>query len=204
MKNRADFSNTRRLIVKIGSSLLTDSGSGLNQSCIAAWVSQMAAFRKRGIGVLLVSSGSVAEGLCRLGWPKRPQANLIQYQPSGLSGLFSIPCLHLSRTRLLLHIVDVNSGHAAEAPATAVKQVISELQAWNAELVGKPRWLVLNKIDLLPVEHMERRCRELVEELRWEGPVFKISALKGDGKKELIFAIMSFLKSQSGQDEEQS
>ena len=111
---------------------------------------------------------------------------------------------HLSRTRLLLHIVDVNSGHAAEAPATAVKQVISELQAWNAELVGKPRWLVLNKIDLLPVEHMERRCRELVEELRWEGPVFKISALKGDGKKELIFAIMSFLKSQSGQDEEQS
>ena len=74
MKNRADFSNTRRLIVKIGSSLLTDSGSGLNQSCIAAWVSQMAAFRKRGIGVLLVSSGSVAEGMCRLGWPKRPQA----------------------------------------------------------------------------------------------------------------------------------
>ncbi|MGR9107887.1 MAG: glutamate 5-kinase [Gammaproteobacteria bacterium] len=74
MKTRSDFCKCKRVIVKIGSSLLTNSGRGLNHSAITDWVAQIAGLRKQGIGVLLVSSGSVAEGMCRLGWSARPQA----------------------------------------------------------------------------------------------------------------------------------
>lgn len=74
MIRRLDFCNTKRLVIKIGSSLLTDSGRGLNHSGIAGWVHQIAGIRKQGVGVILVSSGSVAEGMCRLGWGIRPQA----------------------------------------------------------------------------------------------------------------------------------
>ncbi|MGH8559635.1 MAG: glutamate 5-kinase [Methylococcales bacterium] len=74
MKSRSDFCQCKRLVVKIGSSLLTDSGRGLNNPAIGAWVRQIANIRKQGIGILLVSSGSVAEGMCRLGWNVRPKA----------------------------------------------------------------------------------------------------------------------------------
>jgi glutamate 5-kinase len=74
MKQRSDLSKARRLVIKIGSSLLTDSGRGLNIPAVAGWVEQMAGFRRESIDVLLVSSGSVAEGMCRLGWRIRPQA----------------------------------------------------------------------------------------------------------------------------------
>ncbi len=74
MRSRSEFSQLRRVVVKIGSSLLTDSGRGLNLSAIRDWVEQMAEFRSRGLEVVLVSSGSVAEGMCRLGWHTRPQA----------------------------------------------------------------------------------------------------------------------------------
>lgn len=72
--SRSDFINTRRVVVKIGSSLLTAGGQGLNKSAIASWVAQMAALRHRGMEVILVSSGSVAEGMCRLGWKTRPKS----------------------------------------------------------------------------------------------------------------------------------
>lgn len=74
MKNRSDFGSSKRIVVKIGSSLLTDGGRGLNNSAIRAWVRQIASIENRGIGVLLVSSGAVAEGMCRLGWNVRPKA----------------------------------------------------------------------------------------------------------------------------------
>ncbi len=72
--SRANFSNTKRVVVKIGSSLLTAGGQGLNKPAIASWVAQMADLRKQGMEVILVSSGSVAEGMCRLGWKTRPKA----------------------------------------------------------------------------------------------------------------------------------
>lgn len=72
MRNK--LSQSRRLVVKIGSSLLTDRGRGLNKPAIASWVDQIARLRRQEIDVLLVSSGSVAEGMCRLGWRLRPQA----------------------------------------------------------------------------------------------------------------------------------
>lgn len=71
--SRSDFVKTKRIIVKIGSSLLTAGGQGLNRPAIAAWVAQMAQLRTRGMEVVLVSSGSVAEGMCRLGWKVRPK-----------------------------------------------------------------------------------------------------------------------------------
>ncbi|MEQ1636424.1 MAG: glutamate 5-kinase [Methylococcales bacterium] len=72
--SRSKFVNTRRVVVKIGSSLLTAGGQGLNKPAIIAWVAQMAGLRQQGMEVILVSSGSVAEGMSRLGWKTRPKA----------------------------------------------------------------------------------------------------------------------------------
>lgn len=74
MINRSALGNSRRWVIKIGSALLTDEGRGLDRSAIAAWVEQMAQLRAAGKEVVLVSSGAVAEGMCRLNWVKRPHA----------------------------------------------------------------------------------------------------------------------------------
>ncbi|HHM04959.1 MAG TPA: glutamate 5-kinase [Gammaproteobacteria bacterium] len=74
MKTRADIVKAKRWVVKVGSSLLTDDGRGLNQSLIRAWAGQVAALKTQGIHVVLVSSGAVAAGLQRLGWTGRPHA----------------------------------------------------------------------------------------------------------------------------------
>lgn len=71
---RAEVSVSRRWVVKIGSALLTNDGQGLDRAAIAGWVEQIAALRKLGVEVVLVSSGSVAEGMARLGWKRRPKA----------------------------------------------------------------------------------------------------------------------------------
>ena len=65
---------------------------------------------------------------------------------------------------------------------------------WSDDLAGKPRWLVLNKIDRLQKENVEEHCQAIVDELKWKGPVYRISALKGDGARGLMFAIMDFLE----------
>lgn len=74
METRAEFAATRRIIVKIGSALLTGGGRGLDSARIAEWVAQIAEIRRQGRDAVLVSSGSVAEGMCRLGWKTRPHA----------------------------------------------------------------------------------------------------------------------------------
>ncbi len=73
MKSRCDFSSVKRVVIKIGSSLLTNHGQGLNREAIASWVKQVVALKTDSVEVILVSSGSVAEGMCRLGWHTRPQ-----------------------------------------------------------------------------------------------------------------------------------
>ncbi len=70
--NRSDFAHVKRVVVKIGSSLLTEGGLGLNRPAITAWVQQMSALKQSGVDVLLVSSGSVAEGMVRLALKQRP------------------------------------------------------------------------------------------------------------------------------------
>jgi len=72
VNSRADFANIRRVVIKVGSSLLTKGGQGLDTVAIAEWVRQMAGLRQQGVDVILVSSGSVAEGMCRLGLKVRP------------------------------------------------------------------------------------------------------------------------------------
>ena len=72
--SRSDFAQAKRIVIKIGSALLTDGGKGLNQAAIATWVAQIAKLKQQGIEVVLVSSGSVAEGMARLGLKKRPKA----------------------------------------------------------------------------------------------------------------------------------
>ncbi|WP_019557054.1 glutamate 5-kinase [Thiomicrorhabdus arctica] len=72
--NREELKNTKRWVIKIGSALLTDDGQGLNKTALAHWVAQMVFLKKQGVEVVLVSSGSIAEGMKRLGWTSRPSA----------------------------------------------------------------------------------------------------------------------------------
>ncbi|MFA5983544.1 MAG: Obg family GTPase CgtA [Methylococcaceae bacterium] len=108
---------------------------------------------------------------------------------------------HLSRTGLLLHVVDVEPYESALSPVEAVQKISDEIGKWSAELADKPRWLVLNKIDRLPAEERVQHCQGIVEALAWTGPVFEISAINGEGTKDLIFAIMAFLEMRRGSGE---
>ncbi|MDD3518689.1 MAG: GTPase ObgE [Chromatiales bacterium] len=101
---------------------------------------------------------------------------------------------HLSRTRLLLHLVDVAPLDPAIDPADEVRVIEHELEKFSDELAARPRWLVCNKVDLLPPEERETRCRELVDRLQWTGPVHIISAATGEGTDRLVKAIMTFLQ----------
>ncbi|MDD5036319.1 MAG: Obg family GTPase CgtA [Methylococcaceae bacterium] len=101
---------------------------------------------------------------------------------------------HLSRTRLLLHLVDVQPYESEEEPVDAAEKIIAELEKWGEGLDEKPRWLVLNKIDRLPEEEVEAHCQAIVDDLQWQGPVFRVSALQGQGLQNLMYKIMDFLQ----------
>ena len=111
---------------------------------------------------------------------------------------------HLARTRLLLHLVDVKPYESDEDPVDAAQKIVSELEKWGEGLEEKPRWLVLNKIDRLTGGTADQHCQAIVAGLHWQGPVFRISALQGDGLRELLFSIMNFLEQKQGDDEEQN
>jgi len=100
---------------------------------------------------------------------------------------------HLSRTGLLLHIIDVKPFDPQESPVEVAKKIILEIEKWGDDLANKPRWLVLNKIDLL-LEEKKEHCEEILRELNWTGPVFEISAIKKQGTQKLMYAIMDFLE----------
>jgi GTP-binding protein len=109
---------------------------------------------------------------------------------------------HLSRTSVLLHILDIFPGESADDPVEAARKVIGELEKWGEGIDEKPRWLVLNKIDALPEEDVESHCQAIVDALGWEGPVFRISALEGKGLKPLTYQIMDFLEAKTQDDAE--
>ena len=109
---------------------------------------------------------------------------------------------HLARTHLLLHLVDAGPYETDENPVSAARKVIGELEKWGDGLAGKPRWLVLNKLDIIPDDESEERCRRIVDDLGWAGPVFRISALRGDGLPALMFQIMEFLEQEKLQPQE--
>lgn len=100
---------------------------------------------------------------------------------------------HLARTRLLLHLVDIAPMDAAADPVHNARAVVEELRKYDAALYRKPRWLVLNKVDMLDESERARQVADFVRDFGWEGPVFTISALTGAGCKELTYAIMAHI-----------
>ena len=95
---------------------------------------------------------------------------------------------HLQRTRLLLHVVDIAPFDDVD-PVAQARAIVAELKKYDPKLHAKPRWLVLNKIDMLPEDEREARAREFVRRLRWKGPVFQISALAHQGLESLVARI---------------
>ncbi len=100
---------------------------------------------------------------------------------------------HLSRTRVLLHLVDVAPFDMSD-PVESVQKIASELDNFSPDLAQRERWLVLNKLDLLPEDERESRCKDIVERLGWQGPVFEIAAINKSGVQALVFKIMEYLE----------
>ena len=103
---------------------------------------------------------------------------------------------HLERTRLLLHIVDACAELSGGDVVSTYRAVEGELGQYSEALADRPRWLVLNKLDLLPPAERKKRTAAIVKKLKWKGPVYGISALTADGTKRLVQDVMSYLEGQ--------
>src|SRR5687768_980628 len=95
---------------------------------------------------------------------------------------------HLQRTRLLWHVVDVAPMDDSVDPVRQAKAVLAELRKYDDALYRKPRWLVLNKIDMVPQDQRAELVRAFTRRMRWRGPVFLVSALAREGLKPLVEA----------------
>lgn len=100
---------------------------------------------------------------------------------------------HLSRTRLLLHLVDMAPLDDTSAP-DAAEVIVSELTKFSPALAERDRWLVLNKCDQILEEEHEERVKEIVDRLEWDGPVYVISAIAKEGTERLTRDIMRYLE----------
>ena len=98
---------------------------------------------------------------------------------------------HLTRTSILLHLVDVAPLDASD-PVVAVKTVTKEIRKFSKDLVKKECWLVLNKIDMLSAKELKLKTDDIISRLKWKGKVFQISAIKKIGTKELSYKIMEY------------
>jgi GTP-binding protein len=94
---------------------------------------------------------------------------------------------HLQRTRLLLHLIDIAPFDEGADPARDARAIAQELKKYDEALYRKPRWLVFNKIDL--AEDASERIAKIVRALRWKGPWFKVSAISGEGCREVCAAV---------------
>lgn len=101
---------------------------------------------------------------------------------------------HLSRTRLLLHLIDVAPPGQISDPVDDARKVTHELEKFSSELAARPRWLVLNKMDLLSPDQRQACWDDIVQRLGWEGPVFMVSALTGEATKALCGRVMEVLE----------
>ena len=107
---------------------------------------------------------------------------------------------HLTRTSLLLHLVDIAPLDGVTDPVAEAKAIVNELKKHDEELYVKPRWLVLNKIDM--VQDPEQVAADFVKGFDWDGHVFAISAINGNGCKQLTYAIMEHMEAMQLQQEE--
>jgi len=103
---------------------------------------------------------------------------------------------HLQRTRLLLHMVDIAPFDEGVDPVAQAKAIVAELKKYDPALYNKPRWLVLNKLDMVPVEEREERVKDFVKRMRYKGPVFRISALTREGCEELTKSVFQHIQAQ--------
>ena len=99
---------------------------------------------------------------------------------------------HLARNRVLLHIVDM-APWDEQTPAQSAKVVVEELGKFSPTLAAQPRWLVLNKLDMVPADEQDERCQSVVDALGWTGPVYRISAIDKGGVKPLTMDLQNFL-----------
>jgi GTP-binding protein len=101
---------------------------------------------------------------------------------------------HLARTRLLLHLVDIAPYDPAVDPVTDARAIVAELKKYDPALHAKPRWLVLNKADLIAdAGERDRRVNDIVRRLRWKGPVFLVSGMNGQGCRDLCRQVGEYL-----------
>lgn len=108
---------------------------------------------------------------------------------------------HLQRTRILLHIIDAVPLDPSVDPIDEARAIVQELGNYDEELYRKPRWIVLNKLDLLPENERATRVSELRAQLNASVPVFAISAATGEGCTELCQQVMQFLEANKGQEQ---
>ncbi|OZI25920.1 GTPase ObgE [Bordetella genomosp. 9] len=121
---------------------------------------------------------------------------------AGLGHLF---LRHLARTRVLLHLVDVSSPDpdvdpVPQAVANA-RAIVEELRRYDADLAAKPRWLVLNKLDMVATEDADALKARFCQEFDWTGPVYTVSALTGEGTQDLIWALQDYLDAENRKDQ---
>ena len=102
---------------------------------------------------------------------------------------------HLARTRLLLHLIDIAPPDEGADPVKDARAIVSELRKYDEALYKKPRWLILNKADLVQDGEREKLTKSIVRRLRWKSQVFVISAISGVGCAELVQAVMNYLDS---------
>lgn len=102
---------------------------------------------------------------------------------------------HLQRTRLLLHVVDIAPFDAGIDPVQQAKALLKELRKYDEALYRKPRWLVLNKVDMLSERERRERSEDFVRRMRWKGPVFQVSALARQGLGPLIQTVYQYIES---------
>ncbi|HEY5102212.1 MAG TPA: GTPase ObgE [Steroidobacteraceae bacterium] len=109
---------------------------------------------------------------------------------------------HLQRTRLLLHLVDISPPDPDADPVRDARAIVKELKKFDPQLAAKPRWLVLNKRDLMLDEEAEERARSILRRLRFKGPNYLISGATGRGTRELSAAVMNFLEERARDERE--
>ena len=112
---------------------------------------------------------------------------------AGLGHLF---LRHLQRTRLLLHIVDMAPFDDGLDSVAQAKAIVNELKKYDPALYRKPRWLVLNKLDMVPAQDRAPLVKDFVKRFKFKGPVFEISALSHEGCDALVKAVYKHIKAQ--------
>jgi len=96
---------------------------------------------------------------------------------------------HLQRTHLLLHVIDMAPFDDSIDPVAQAKAIVGELKKYDKALYDKPRWLVLNKLDMVPADERAALVKDFVKRMRYKGPVFEISALTREGCEQLVHKI---------------